>query len=354
MKELKKNFIDNNNTNSAAIFIDYSKNNLLNNNGILSFIVPKSLLYSEKWFMLVDSMLHNVSVLVDVEKAFGRVKLEQTVFVYAKNKSFNKYNAKKFLDHKFLFTTSIPCDLVLKYKAWICGVRQNELDIVNRLNKKLIYLGNISKTKRGIGVQRYLSNKGDIEVIGGKNIDRYRVSGNRGKISNFILSEYSKKRSFMQQKKLISQDLIAHIQNPHPHIKIISYYDSEGKYIGLDTVQNTIIENQNYSYEYILGLLNSTFVSWFTYKFIYCSAIRTMHFDNAYIGKIIIPDISLDEQKPIIERVQKIIEKTKLTDYHDNNSLKNEVLKFQLEIDNIVYELYGLTDEEISIVEGTG
>src|SRR3989304_5218216 len=65
LKKIKQNLLDTTNSNSAAIFIDYGKNRLTEKKGILSFIVPKSLLYSENWFTLVESMLGNVSILVD-------------------------------------------------------------------------------------------------------------------------------------------------------------------------------------------------------------------------------------------------------------------------------------------------
>ncbi len=85
LKKTKQNLSDTTNSNSAAIFIDYGKNRLIGEKGTLTFIVPKSLLYSENWFSLVKSMLGNVSILVDVEKAFENVKLEQVVFVYSKS-----------------------------------------------------------------------------------------------------------------------------------------------------------------------------------------------------------------------------------------------------------------------------
>ena len=156
----------------------------------------------------------------------------------------------------------------------------------------------------------------------------------------------------MQQPKIISQDVVAHIQNPIPHIKITSHYDMKGNIIGLDTVQNTVIKNSNYDYRYILGLFNSSFTSWYTYKFIYCSAIRTMHFDNYYLGKIIVPAISKEEQKPIIELVDKILSITKVDNYLQNPLKQAQVKEYERQIDRIVYELYDLTDEEIAIVKG--
>lgn len=223
LKKIKQNLSDTNNSNSAAIFIDYGKNRLIGGRGTLTFIVPKSLLYSENWFSLVKSMLGNTHILVDVEKAFEKVKLEQVVFVYSKSIHTKKYLARKFLDNDFIRSTNISNDLVLKYKAWICDVSPEELNIGNDLKVDCVYMKDISETKRGVGLQKYLSKDGDYPVIGGKNIFRYGCNGVKGYLSKEILKSERSKLAFLQQPKIISQDLVAHIQNPVPRIMITSF-----------------------------------------------------------------------------------------------------------------------------------
>ena len=57
-----------------------------------------------------------------------------------------------------------------------------------------------------------------------------------------------------------------------------------------------------------------------------------------------IPDVSPEQQEPIIELVDQILA-TKRTD------LDADVSDLENEIDQIVYLLYGLADDEIAIVE---
>ena len=345
LKKIKQNLVDTNNSNSAALFIDYGKNRLIGKYGTLAFIVPKSLLYSENWFSLVKSMLGNVNILVDVEKAFENVKLEQVVFVYSKSIYTNNYVARKFLDSEFIRTTKIPNDLILKYNAWICDVSQEELDIAKNLKVDCVFMKDISETKRGVGLQKYLSSEGDYPVIGGKNIFRYGCCGVKGYLSKEILKSERSKLAFMQQPKIISQRLVAHIQNPVPRIMIMSAYDSQGNILSVDTVENTIINDKHYDYRYILALLNSTFTSWYTYKFVFCSAIRTMDFDNYYVGKIPIPKISHRDQHPVVTLVDQILAAKQKDPDADTSALEKQ-------IDQMVYKLYDLTPEEIAIVEG--
>jgi hypothetical protein len=351
LKEIKKNTNDTTNSNSAALFIDLGKNRFVSKTGTLSYIVPKSLLFSKLWFGLMKTLLDGTRNLVDVELAFKRVKLEQVVFVHNEALKSKTYMAKKFLGNCFVRETLISKEAVHFYKAWICDVSKKELELASNLNGQFIYFSDISQTKRGVGLQKIIQPNGDFPIIGGKNIFRYGKSDQKGYLNKAIIRKHSNKFSFMSQPKIISQDLIAHIQNPTPHIKIMSFYDERGNIFGLDTVQNTIITDARFSYEFILGILNSNFISWYTYKFIYCSAIRTMHLDNYYIGKIPIPDLSTKQQKSIIDLVKLILSLTGTDHYQNNLQLKARVNDYERQVNQIVYELYGLTTEGVRIVE---
>jgi adenine-specific DNA-methyltransferase len=350
---IQKQMLETNNSNSAAVFIDYSKNYLLNENGVLSFIVPKSLLYSEKWFSLVQALYKNTETIVDVEKAFEKVKLEQVVFIYNNNFESNSYTGRKFEDKKFIRSTTINNDLVKKFRAWVCDVTPEEIDIVSSIKNDYILMSKISSTKRGVGLQKHLQDEGEAPVVGGKNLNRFMIDGHKGYIAKDIIKGHQTKLEFMQQPKIMSQDLIAHIQNPVPHIRITSCYDPTGNVLSVDTVQNTIITDTNFDWYFIEGLLNSNFVSWYTYKFIYCSAIRTMHFDNGYIGKIIIPDVTKAQQLPIIEIVKDIHQVTDKSINGLNLDQVNQIKKYSKQLNSFIYKLYGLNEKQIKVIEST-
>ena len=353
IKLIKKRLRDTRNTNSAAIFIDFGKNRLINDHGTLTFIVPKSLLFADIWFDIVKSMLGKVNILVDVEKAFEKVKLEQVVFLYGKTINNSSYLAKKFLNNEFIRSTLIPNRLVLKYHSWICDVSEKEIDIAESINCDSVdYMSRISNTKRGLALQKYLKKKGDYPVIGGKNVFKYGIQGIKGHLSEADFRSNSSKFLFLRQPKIVLQRLVAHIQNPKPHIMIMATYDSKGNVFSVDTVENTVLKSKNYDYKYVLAIINSKFTNWYTYKFIFCSAIRTMDFDDYYMGKVPIPKLGLDRQKPFIDIVNKVFAITQSEDYFQNTVKRSQVKNLEREIDKLVYKLYGLTDEEIQIVEG--
>jgi len=124
-------------------------------------------------------------------------------------------------------------------------------------------------------------------------------------------------------------------------------YDSKG-FLTLDTVMNTFLTDNSFSYEYILGILNSRLAECFYYWFVYNRAIRTMHFDESYIGKLPIKKITPQNQ-PIANQIITLVDQI-LSSKQQNPTADTSNLEHQ--IDQLVYKLYDLTEEEIKIIEG--
>jgi hypothetical protein len=73
-----------------------------------------------------------------------------------------------------------------------------------------------------------------------------------------------------------------------------------------------------------------------------------------YFDNIPIPIIPESKQKPFIEIVDKILSFTNTDDYLQNSDKQVQVKEYEKQIDQMVYKLYDLTEEEIKIVEGWG
>ncbi len=132
--------------------------------------------------------------------------------------------------------------------------------------------------------------------------------------------------------------------NPTPHIKITAALDTEKRFC-LNTVMCFAENNSGLKNKTLLALLNSKFISFYYYYFIFNQAIRTMHFMPGYADELPISKSIMKQQKPLIELVDKILVKKKSTPHADTTTLEKQ-------IDQMVYKLYGLTEEEIKIVEG--
>ena len=339
---------DTKNSNSAAIFIDVAKNNLTHQWGLVSFVVPKSLLYSERWFSLAEALAPNTKILVDLEQAFESVLLEQVVFVFQHSQSVPLYRAYKFHGSKFIQRASVPVSCVSQFHTWPCDVSDEELRLGMKMSKSGLFLRDVSRSFRGLPLQQKISDYGeeyrDVRVIGGKNIVRYGTNGFKGYLRKDDLDGASNKVKMLLQPKVVSQQIIAHIRNPKPHIMIIASVDPDGSILGLDTVENTIPINAPIHLNMIAALFNSSLINWYAYRFIYCAAVRTMHFDEHYIGKIPLPLDYRYKQDDIVALVDKILAAKRANPNADTSALERE-------IDEHVYRLYGLTPDEIRIVE---
>ncbi len=347
LRLIKSQLKDTKNANSAAVFIDFSKHRLVKMNGVIAFIVPKSLLFSEKWLSLAQALAPRTVALVDVEQAFENVLLEQVVFVYGATNTGDVYTAQKFVGAEFVRKNSLRVFLLEQFKTWLCDVTEDEISVALKMRTHSVLFSEISKTNRGLPVQGSLKDNGAVAVIGGKNVQRYSVNGEKGYLNKSDLEAFKKKVSVLLQPKIVSQNIVAHIANPLAHIQITSALDLEGNLISLDTVNNTYVTNSKFDLRFLLALLNSRLTSWYAYRFVFANAIRTMHFDEYYVGKLPIPNIGLQQQSGIIKLVESVLAAKKADPGADTSA-------FEAEINRLVYSLYSLTPEEIGIVEGAG
>ena len=94
----------------------------------------------------------------------------------------------------------------------------------------------------------------------------------------------------------------------------------------------------------LFAILNSK-IGWYLIAN-FCTAIQNGYqLIFQYFGQIPIPTVPESQQIPIIEKVNQIIELKQTDNQADTNILERQ-------IDQLVYELYDLTAEEIGIIEG--
>jgi len=111
-------------------------------------------------------------------------------------------------------------------------------------------------------------------------------------------------------------------------------------------------KDKSISLKYILALLNSKLY----YLWLYHRGKRKGESLELYqkpLSEIPIKKIPEDDQKPFIDGVDKILAITKDDDYLKSATKQAKVKEYEKQIDQMVYKLYGLTKEEIKIVEGS-
>lgn len=159
------------------------------------------------------------------------------------------------------------------------------------------------------------------------------------------------------------------ILTPDVCYKSNMWLDSAGEYFYNDTTYALILKDNKEDYRYYLGVLNSSLM-WF-YLSQTSAELRGgyFRFKTKYIEPFSFPDISKESKQPFIDLADKILtSKEKIKTYNKHIETLNAVEKIEIKeeieklekiieesttkIDQMVYKLYGLTDDEIRIVEG--
>ena len=126
-------------------------------------------------------------------------------------------------------------------------------------------------------------------------------------------------------------------------------YNESPWYAASDVFFITSKEVHNVNLKYILALLNSKLF----YQWLYHRGKRkgeTLELIATPLSEIPIKIIKKEDQKPFVDLVNKILTITSRTDYDPHNP-PEEQKALEKEIDQMVYQLYGLTEDEIELVE---
>lgn len=119
--------------------------------------------------------------------------------------------------------------------------------------------------------------------------------------------------------------------------------DSDSHIFGGGTSHSLRLTDNSYSAKYILGILNSKLLQWVIYDLCPVKMGNARKYGLDYIKKLPIAEADNLLQNKIEELVDKVI-------YMKKENI--ETVEVETQIDQLVYELYGLTEEEIKIVGG--
>ena len=350
---------------------------VLNTKGMISFILPSAFAtqkYGEKMRQILiedhsirevvdassyrifeNALVYNIILMVGNHKGQDQTKIR----LHYSNADFDTDGGKEFLidQHAFaelkdsrLETNPLVFEsLKIKEKIWQSAVRFDQICFV-------AYGARLNHRSEKLGKDHYISQSrisGGKRFCEGKNIERYSFS-QEGWL-NYTPDEHynSMFPELFENKKLMFINVVKE--------RLRFAYDDEGFY-NSHTVVNCVrldllseashisarraMRNSNskfsqkYDYKFLLGVLNSGVTNWYFHSFL----SEGLHFYPNDAKALPIPDVSSVQQAQIVELVDLIL-MTKATDSEADTSEE------EAEIDQLVYALYGLTEEEIAMVE---
>ena len=330
-------------TNSAGLFMAQSLKVLREDMAVHGLIVPKSFLYASNWRKLRERLLDGLEILVDCGKAWADVKLEQAIYIHRKGRLSNKYIYYDRKGTAIHHVGSIEKKLCRRFGFILNFVPDEwELQIAQRMLESQSKLGELVSNARGSVSNADLSTLPiGLPVIGGKNVQRYKLINRKGYFDETNISD----GAHVKSGNLLIQNIVAHIQHPVPHIRVAAHIvqdDEEQKVLIDETVNQVELRSDVISSHMLVAILNSTLMNWYAYRFIFAKAIRTMHFDNPTTNRIPLPDFA--SQSDLVEKIVAEV-KNIYANRHANERTSQE------RINRYVYELYGLAPDQISLVE---
>jgi len=342
---------------------------LTNKYASVSYIIPNNWLTLQnnsdfREFLL--NISNDIIIVNDKNKTFEDASVDASIFITSK---YGKPNLKAYelINKDFNLISDVNKTLYINSNGSIINYSSNSnpllANIISKINSNSNLISEHFDVKNG--VQAYTVGEGTpkltkemkdnrvyhsdekksndwIKYIDGSDVKRYYLDWSK----TYIL--YGKNLSRPRIPELFNEERIYVRQIPtKPPYSIVSTY------IDIDAVcdNNHMIlksnENSNYSLLKLSGILNSRLISfWF---------ISTFAKDQ----RKLFPQFKINELKtfPIPKNDSEILDKIELnvvqilTLKKENPQADTSVL--EREIDLMVYELYGLSEEEIGIVEGS-
>lgn len=283
---------------------------ILLEHGTLSFITPSLFIKGLKYKSLQDFLLTEVSELKIDEKGdnvFEEVSMPTAITFFSKTKNQDK----------------------LKWR---------DLFVSNPITKKLKsgnkLLGEISKIQRGleIGKKKTTQVETDYKLITGTDIEKYNVKTIRF-ITHDIYKDYIKEDlDFFEKERILIRETGSQITCVYIDYKLLS---TRSLY--------SIIPDKEVNPKFLLAILCSKLVQYYYTLEFKADTDVFPKIRIAQVKKIPIKIIDKSSQKPFIELINRILEE---------KELDKDTTHLESQIDQLVYQLYELTEEEIKIVEG--
>lgn len=186
----------------------------------------------------------------------------------------------------------------------------------------------------------------------GKLLDTYYLTGNTNEFFNLDYKDILKQNESVS----FSKDAFA-IKEKILWRQTASYLRATLDLSGIwfrNTIQCCWIKNEyknQLDIKYVLGIINSSYIKHLYNKLVNESGRVFPQVKITHVKKLPLKIVDSKQQKPIISLVDKIMALTKADDYLQDQPKQKKVQEYQEQIDEMVFELYGLNKEKIKTIE---
>ncbi|MEI8224655.1 MAG: TaqI-like C-terminal specificity domain-containing protein [Bacteroidota bacterium] len=336
-------------------FIELGLANILRTNGLFSFITTNTIYYLDKFSNVRKNIFlkNNILALIELEKLVfadapdvvpaifviknGKGNQNEIVLYKSKNTKktydliyFSDFNTNHIGQSKFESRENQTFNLITNNDKELLLEKLFRLTKLKN-NYKVVYGIKTGDNKRFIKTQPEKNGNWKRCVSSANNISKYVIKW-KGDYLNVVKELAGLNNINYEQPKI----LIQYIRKISMPTRLVCALDKTGDFYPLNNF-SFIVSEKEYSLKLLLGILNSNLINWY--------------FSNCFIDYNIKPKYI--EQLPLPKSLEskKIEEKIEMIFRIKQNDFISDTSSLELEIDRLVYELYGLTEEEIRIVE---
>lgn len=320
------------NIESYDLFLEHSLNKL-NHNGIVSFVLPESVLTVKTHKNIRDLIIKNNSInyINYLGNAFDKVQCPSIILQILHNQKPINTDKMRVIYKNYNFLINTKRDVNPEFFNF--AMTDVEYNILNKINntKNCTYLKDNSTFALGIVTgnnEKYITHKKSHNneiILKGSDISKFKIKPSDNYI-NFVPENFQQvapTELYRAPEKLLYRFICN---------QLVFAYDND-KHLTLNSCNILIPEIKNMDIKYILAILNSRIA-----QFIYEKQFNSLKVLRSHIEQIPIPKITQNEQSEIVKIVEKIIKNDK------NNS------KLYDDLDKKISTFYNLTKEEYSTI----
>ena len=334
---------------NTFIFFIHLSSKILHSNGFLNLIIPNTILSQEYYSFTRDFLVNKVSLTEIVNfpiLPFEDAVVETVLIQYVNSPNLiDSIEVKELSQEKLKIASKLKREVINRDTKFSFVYNLNPI-IEKVFEKEHDTFGSICEVNQGIALKgdKSLSlketkeNENCFKLLDGRNINKYSIKWDGVYLDYDLDRIHSCKRKdiFESAEKLMFRRVSS---------SLIFTYDNE-QYYALNTliIVNKIDNIIGPDLKFILGLMNSKLMNYvYSNKFKSTKTVFS-EIQARSIKELPIPKISNELENEIKGLSDKIIALKKTM---------KETIDLENQIDQLVYQLYGLTAEEIAIIENS-
>ncbi|EMB57528.1 Eco57I restriction-modification methylase domain-containing protein [Streptococcus mutans] len=291
----------------------YRALDIVNDHGMVSFIIPKNFLHVASYSLFRKKLIREVSIhsIIDIGRYFKGVRGEQIVFTFKRHYDHN--NTIKFckLDDSYEIEILSKVEQLF-YSDEILFFESNQsFELYKKLNQNYQRFQDICTGYVGRG------KSSEIGAVFGKEIRKFGFK-------NIVIPEKGN-QLFIQNIYSAESGVIA----------------SFGGNLAATQTVTVLTDGDEKMCRYILGILHTRLCNYYLLKYCFNNSRLTMHTDAKYLKKI-----PLVREEKTFEQVINIVKQLEKVEY-----MSTLWFEFLEALNDLVYKIYKITPEEITYID---